>query len=91
MPASHYDPDLGSLRRRNVGMLFSRKGHLKYVLMKYEISILSCLKTIHPKNIPKILLRRRLLGYKDHVAMDQTYGFIRGSTVTDSACHDGAM
>ena len=44
----------GSLRRRNVGILFSREYYLKYVLMKYEISILSCLKTTHPKNVSEI-------------------------------------
>ncbi len=32
-----------------------------------------------------------ILGYQNHMAMDRTYGFIRHSTVTDSACHDGAM
>ncbi len=38
-----------SLRRRNVGMLFSRKDSLEYVLMRYEISILIFLQTTHPK------------------------------------------
>ena len=49
-----------SLRRRNVGMLFSRKDRLEYVLMRYKISILSFLQTIHPKKYTKIFYRRRL-------------------------------
>ena len=32
-----------------------------------------------------------ILGYQNHMAMDRTYGFIRHSTVTDAACHDGAI
>ena len=50
----------GSLRRRNVEPLFSRKDNLKHVLMNYEIFILSCLQTIHPKKCAPIFLRRRL-------------------------------
>ncbi len=46
-------PAPGSPHRRNVEMLFSRKDHLKYVLMKYEISMLSCLQTIYPKKYTK--------------------------------------
>ena len=49
-----------SLRRRNVGMLFSRKDNLKCVLIKYKISTPSCLQTIHPKKCAQIFLRRRL-------------------------------
>ena len=43
-------------------MLFSRKGNLRYVLMKYEFSILSYLHTIHPQKYTKDFLRRRLPG-----------------------------
>ncbi len=32
-----------------------------------------------------------IFGYKNHVSMDRTYGFIRHSAVTDASCHDGAM
>ena len=42
-----------SLRRRNVAMLFSRGNYLKCVLMKYGISILSCLQIIYPKKYTK--------------------------------------
>ena len=32
-----------------------------------------------------------VFGYKNHIAIDRAYGFIRGSAVTDAACHDGKM
>ena len=32
-----------------------------------------------------------IFGYKNPIAMDRTYGFIRRAAVTDAACHDGAM
>ena len=55
----------GSLRRRNVGVLFSRKDHLKYILIKYKISVLNCLQTIHPKKYIGIFLRHRLWGLRE--------------------------
>ena len=32
-----------------------------------------------------------VFGYKSHIAIDRTYGFIRSAAVTDAACHDGRM
>ena len=32
-----------------------------------------------------------VLGYKNHVAIDRRFGFIRRAAVTDAACHDGSM
>ena len=32
-----------------------------------------------------------VFGYKNHIVIDRTYGFIRGSAVTDAALHDGKM
>ena len=32
-----------------------------------------------------------VFGYKNHVAIDRTYGFIRRAAVSDAAHHDGAM
>ena len=51
-------------------MRVSRKGNLKYVLMKYEISILSCLQTIHPQKYTKIFLWRRLPGRRRSTTLD---------------------
>ncbi len=32
-----------------------------------------------------------VFGYKNHVAIDRRFGFIRRAAVTDAACHDGSM
>ena len=32
-----------------------------------------------------------VFGYKNHVAIDRAWGFIRRSAVTDAACYDGSM
>ncbi|MYA60579.1 MAG: transposase [Chloroflexi bacterium] len=32
-----------------------------------------------------------VFGYKNHVAIDRAWGFIRHSAVTDAACYDGSM
>ena len=32
-----------------------------------------------------------VFGYKNHVAIDRAWGFIRRAAVTDVACHDGSM
>ena len=41
------------------------------------------------RHLPEIAIP--VFGYKNHIAIDRAYGFIRSSGVTDASCHDGRM
>lgn len=40
---------------------------------------------------PQVDIAIPSFGYKNHIAIDQRYGFIRKSVVTHGACHDGSQ
>jgi len=46
-------------------------------------------RTIAERSVPELAIA--VFGYKTHVAIDRTFGFIRSWAVTSASRHDGAV